>query len=125
MKKDKLFAPFLTLLVAAITLGATLAWGYKLSRIVWILLVVIIVFYIVGLFIQTKVNKFIELNEEAAREEAEKEGAVIEKDAPDGDAFDDNEDSEDGFALPPLTGAMPENMSEELDSYNEFRTREE
>lgn len=105
MKKGKLFAPFLTLLAAAVTLLVTLLSGYKLNRIAWILLIVIIVFYIIGSLIASRVTKFVVENEAKAQEEAEKEGAVIEKEAPSAEG-----DSLDGVrgSLPPLTGVMPD-----------------
>lgn len=105
MKKGKLFAPFLTLLAAAVTLLVTLLSGYKLNRIAWILLIVIIVFYIIGSLIASRVTKFVVENEAKAQEEAEKEGAVIEKEAPSAEG-----DSPDGVrgSLPPLTGVMPD-----------------
>ena len=125
MNKRKLFAPFLTLLVAAITLGITLYWGYSLFKIVKILLFVIVVFYIIGCIVQNKVIKFIEENEEKEREEAEREGAVIEKENQDNIEDDDSEK----FTLPPLTGQIPDtpgmaNNTEE-DSFGDFRTRSE
>lgn len=125
MKKDKLFAPFLTLLVTAITLLLCLYWGYKLSKIVWILLIVVIVFYIIGSYIQTKVNKFIAANEEAEREREEQEGAVIEKEANPDDPDAEAEDDEESFTLPKLTGAIPDVPGEANAPREEFRTREE
>lgn len=92
MKKGKLFAPFLTLLAAAITLAIMLVLNYKLKRIAITLLIVVIVFYIIGSLIQKRVLKFIEKNEELARElEAENEGEVIEKDSPEGGASEGDE----------------------------------
>lgn len=117
--KNKLFAPFLTLLVAAIVLFATLYWQYELIKIARILLIVIIATYIVGSVVQNKVNKFIEINEAEKKELEESEGAVIEKENPDAE---DIASDEEEFSLPPLTGAMPGNDNEE--SFNEFRTRE-
>lgn len=95
MKKGKLFAPFLTLLAAAITLGVMLVLKYRLKRIAITLLIVVIVFYIIGSLIQKRVLKFIEKNEELARElEAEAEGEVIEKESPDG-SNSEGEEKED------------------------------
>lgn len=123
MNKNKLFAPFLTLLISAIVLMAMLYWKYKLNKIAVVLLIVVLVSYIVGINVQNKVNKFIEANEEEAQKQLEEsEGAVIEKDAlKQGD--DSSFDGEESGSLPPLTGAMPNNESE--DEFGEFRTREE
>jgi len=91
MKKGKLFAPFLTLFVLALTLGFMLFWNYRLIDILWIMLVEFFFFYVLGSIIAKKVMKFVEKNEEEARELAEKEGSVIEKEAPDAN----NENSEE------------------------------
>lgn len=108
--KNKLFAPFLTLFAVALTLLVMLLVGeYKLKEILVTLLIVLIVFYIAGLAIQTRVNKFIEENEEKLREEAQEEGAVIEKDA----AQADETEEEEEYSLPPLTGAMPQRPGED------------
>ena len=114
MNKGKLFAPFVTLLAAAITLGVCLRAGYNMLDMLWILLGVVLVFYIISYFIQCRVAKFIEANEEKAREEAEKEGAVIEKDAPEAEEFgyEDNESMYDG-----------EDMDEDGAGESGFRTR--
>ena len=92
MKNDKLFAPFLTLLALAIALLCTIRWHYSLLETLCVLLIVLIVFYAIGSLIQRRVNKFIADNEEKAREAAEKEGSVIEKDGP--DDFDDFDEEE-------------------------------
>ena len=111
--KNKLFAPFLTLFAVALTLLVMLLVGeYKLKEILVTLLIVLIVFYIAGLAIQTRVNKFIEENEEKLREEAEEEGAVIEKDAAQADETEEAEEEEE-YSLPPLTGAMPQRPGED------------
>lgn len=106
MRKGKLFAPFITLLAAAITLGVMLYSEYELSRIAWALLIVIIIFYAVGSMIANRVTGFVEANEELLRENNEEEGEVIEKEAP---ALDDESDSDS------------EESDEEMD--NMFRER--
>lgn len=117
--KNKLLAPFITLLATAVSLGFMLWWGFSLSHIVKVLLVIVIVFYIIGAFVQGKINKFIAENEEKAREEAEKEGAVIEKELAEND---DSENGEEEYKLPPLTGAMPERANEANDMDSMFRS---
>lgn len=111
--KNKLFAPFLTLFAVALSLAVMLGSGeYKLKEILVVLLIVLIVFYIAGLAIQTRVNKFIEANEEQLRLEAEEEGAVIEKDSASTEQPQE-ESEEESYSLPPLTGAMPTRPDEE------------
>ncbi len=109
MIKKKMFAPFIMLLAGTITLALTLHWGYTLVDILWVLLIVMLVFYILGSIIQGRILKFEELNEEAERERLEQEGSVIEKDV------EDEKDTSDGeeYVLPPLTGAMPQQFHEE------------
>lgn len=119
MRKSKLIAPFVTLLSAFIALMFMIYWGYNLSNIARVLLVIIIIFYVLGAFIQKKIMKFIDDNEEKAKEEAEKEGAVIEKEIPD----TEESEGEEEYKLPPLTGAMP-NFEGETSPENMFRTPE-
>ena len=68
--------------------------------------------------VQNRIHKFVEANEELAREEAEKEGAVIEKEAP-----IDEEAEEETSTLPPLTGAMPNVPETANEEGTEFRSR--
>lgn len=110
MKKNKLFAPFLTLVAVAISFFLMLKWEYKRIDMLWTMLVILIVFYIIGSVIQKRINKFVEENEALLKEKEELEGAVIEKEAnaenSEEEASSDEVNSEGG--LPPLTGAMPE-----------------
>ena len=112
MNKGKLFAPFITLLAVAVCLIIMILNGsYRLKDMAVVLLIVLIVFYIISSIIQNTVLKFIAANEEKLREEAEKEGAVIEKEAPEGSG--DEEEKEEEYKLPPLTGAMPRRPGED------------
>lgn len=109
MRKNKLFAPFLTLVAVAISLFLMLKWGYKRIDMLWTLLVILIVFYVIGSLIQKRVNKFVEANEALLKEQEELEGAVIEKEATNEEDLDNSEAGEEASGgLPPLTGAMPE-----------------
>lgn len=111
--KNKLFAPFLTLFAVAVTLFVMLMGEYKLKDILLTLLIVLIIFYIAGISIQNRVNKFIEANEEKLREEAEEEGAVIEKES--AATQESEEEPKEEYTLPPLTGAMPKRPGEDDD----------
>lgn len=111
MNKAKLFAPFLTLLSVGLSLLVMLKGDYTLRDMAVRLLLVLILFYVIGLIIQNKVIKFMEANEQKLLEEAEKEGAVIEKDAP--EMADESEKEEEEYKLPPLTGAMPKRPGED------------
>lgn len=77
MKKSKLFAPFLMLLAGAVASIMMYHFDYGLKQMLTILLIVLLVFYVAGFFIQKKIVSFVE----QIKEEEEKEGEVIEKDA--------------------------------------------
>lgn len=69
----------LMLTAGAITSIITYIRDYELIHMLWILVVVLIVFYILGLCIKRMMEAFDEQNVKAQQEEAAKEGAVIEK----------------------------------------------
>ena len=97
--RNKLFPVFLMLVAGAITMAVMLLTGYRRVEALWILLIILIVFYLIGSLIQKRIWKFEDINEEKAKEEAEKEGAVIEKEIlSDGDS--------DDYIIPPLNGDM-------------------
>lgn len=77
MKKSKLFAPFLMLLAGAVASIMMYHFDYGMKQMLTILLIVLLAFYMAGFFIQKKVISFVE----EIKEEEEKEGEVIEKDA--------------------------------------------
>ena len=79
MKKLKLFAPFLMLLSGAIASIMMFYFQYPVEQMLPRLLIVLIVFYIAGCFIQKKIISFVE----QIKEEEEKEGEVIGKEIPD------------------------------------------
>ena len=79
MKKLKLFAPFLMLLSGAIASIMMFYFQFPVEQMLPRLLIVLIVFYIAGCFIQKKIISFVE----QIKEEEEKEGEVIEKEIPD------------------------------------------
>ena len=79
MKKLKLFAPFLMLFSGAIASIMMFYFQYPVEQMLPRLLIVLIVFYIAGCFIQKKIISFVE----QIKEEEEKEGEVIEKEIPD------------------------------------------
>lgn len=110
--KYKLFAPFVTLVAGAITLGVTIYKGYSFKDMLWTLLAVILIFYIISYLVQTRIHKFVEENERLRKEAEEQEGAVIEKDAPDA------EGDEDGAA-----DAENEAVSNNGEDTGMFRTR--
>jgi hypothetical protein len=123
MKKHKLIAPFLMLFAGAVAYLCMLLFGYEFRYSVLILFLVLVVFYLIGSLIQNKINMFVDENEEKLREEAEAEGAVIEKEAP-------PEEEEDRGGLPPLTGAgafppTEESRSEETEIPAEDTDNEE
>ncbi|MCR5503866.1 MAG: hypothetical protein K6F53_12750 [Lachnospiraceae bacterium] len=83
MNKRKLIAPILMLTAGAITYVILLCGGiYSFRDSLLILLLVLIVFYLIGRVIQTRIDRFVRENEERLKEEESREGAVIEKEAP-------------------------------------------
>ncbi len=76
MKKYKLFAPFLMLLAGAVASIMMYHFDYGMKQTLSILLIVLLIFYLAGIFIQKKIISFVE----QIREEEEREGEVIEKD---------------------------------------------
>ena len=116
MNKHRLFAPFLTLFAVAVAYFTMLFFGYELKEMLIILLVILIVFYIAGSLIQRRINKFVFENEEKLRLEEEENGAVIEKDAQDESGEGSSEEeTEEEYTLPPLTGAQPARPGESDD----------
>lgn len=81
MKKWKLFAPFLMLLAGAVTSIMMYCFRYTMKQTLIILGVVLLVFYLAGIFIQKKIISFVEQIKEAE----ENEGEVIEKEVPGAD----------------------------------------
>ena len=78
MKKNRLFAPFLMLLAGAVASIMMYYFRYSMKQMLPRLLIVLLVFYLAGYFIQKKVTSFVE----QMKAEEEKEGEVIEKEAP-------------------------------------------
>lgn len=74
MNKSKLFAPFLTLLAGAIASIMMFYFRYTTKQMLPRLVVVLVVFYLFGLFIQKKVVSFVEkIKEEEEKERLEQE----------------------------------------------------
>lgn len=94
--KRRMIPIFLMLVAGAITSIITYIKDYELTRMLWILVGVLIVFYVLGTVIQKTLNLFDEQIEEAekrAREAEEKEKEEKEnKEEPEGEA----EETEEG-----------------------------
>lgn len=76
MKKRKLLAPFLMLSAGAVAGIAMFNYKYELREMLGILILVLTVFYILGILIAKMLDRFERQNEKIA---SEKEGEVIEK----------------------------------------------
>lgn len=81
MKKSRLFAPFLMLLAGAIASIMMYCSEYTTGQMLPRLILVLVVFYLAGCFIQKKILKFVE----QIKEEEQRAGEVIAKEAQDGD----------------------------------------
>lgn len=79
MKKSKLLGPFLMLLAAAIASIIMVRGNYDTTEMLLILVCIMIVFYLAGNFIQKKILSFMEEIKKKEKEEAKREGEVIEK----------------------------------------------
>lgn len=110
MKKVKLLAPFVALLAGAVSLFIMLRFEYRRNDMLLYLLAIIMIFYILGVMVQGRINKFIEKNEELERQRAEEEGTVIEKENSETENDEDELDSD-------------EDNSEDEDDSDSFRTR--
>ena len=89
MKKSKLFAPFLMLFAGAIASIMMFYFRYPAQEMLPRLLVVLIVFYLVGCFVQNKIVSFVK----QIQEEEAKEGEVIAKEVSDGGEEEEGEES--------------------------------
>ncbi len=76
MKKRKLLAPFLMLFSGAVASIVMFRLGFDLEEMLGRLLLILVVFYIIGVLITKMLDKFERQNEEAVIRE---EGEVIEK----------------------------------------------
>ncbi len=86
MKKSKLFAPFLMLLAGVIASIMMYYFQYTLKQMLPRIIIVLVVFYLGGYFIQKKVTAFVE----QIKEEEAKKGEVIEKEAPEVETEEEN-----------------------------------
>lgn len=96
MNKRQLIAPILTLAAGAITYVILLCSGiYTFRDVLLILLLVLIVFYLIGRLIQARIDRFVEENEAKRKEEESREGAVIEKEAPESEGENEEDEGRD------------------------------
>lgn len=99
MKKSRLFAPFLMLLAGAIASIMMYCSEYTIGQMLPRLILVLVVFYLAGCFIQKKILKFVE----QIKEEERRAGEVIAKEAQDGDGMEtaaENEDAKEAEDVP-------------------------
>ena len=81
MKKSRLFAPFLMLLAGAIASIMMYCSDYTTGQMLPRLILVLLIFYLAGCFVQKKILKFVE----QIKEEEKRAGEVIAKEAQDGE----------------------------------------
>jgi flagellar basal body-associated protein FliL len=80
----KLLPAVITLLAGACTSIITYLLHYEVSKSLWILLIVLVLFYIMGSIAQKVIFGFEKQIELEEQERAEAEGKVVEKDIPEG-----------------------------------------
>lgn len=94
MIERKLLAPFIMLLAALVSVLTMVHYHYDRLTMVIVLLIIMIVFYAVGCFIQKKILQFMKKIEEQEQQMKEQEGAVIEKAAPEEDNEVESEEAD-------------------------------
>ena len=83
----KLLPVLIMLIAGAFTSITTWLLNYDSKKAMWILVGVLILFYIIGRFVQKIINKFeMQIAEEEAKRLEEEEGKVVEKDGAAADA---------------------------------------
>ena len=87
-KKRRFLAPIFMLSAGAISSIAMFAMGYELQRMLLILLVVLLLFYVLGAFLSYMIGRFEAQNEAERAAQLAEEGEVIEKEAEDEGAED-------------------------------------
>ena len=100
----KLLPAIITLLAGACTSVITFLLHYEVKKALWILLIVLILFYILGVVFQKVIFNFEKQIAKEEEEKAEEEGKVVEKDISGGEdaaaAAPENEGGEDGSGIP-------------------------
>lgn len=89
---------FIAFLAGFITCVITIVYRYPLNKMLWVLILVMTVFYILGLIIRGLLNRFVEKKDKEDEEETETdEESSEESDAKpeDGEQGETTEDSED------------------------------
>lgn len=82
MKKSNLFAPFLMLLAGTVASITMRYFHYTTGQMLPRLLFVLVVFYLAGVFIQKRIQKYVDEILAKEAEEKAQEGEVIEKEVP-------------------------------------------
>ncbi|MCR5399675.1 MAG: hypothetical protein K6E68_09120 [Lachnospiraceae bacterium] len=100
--KMKLLPALITLIAGAFTSVVTYILHYDTGKSLWILLIVLLVFYILGTVLQKVVYKFELQNEMEEAKRLEEEGKVVEKDAVagEGEQTGDATEEADGEVYP-------------------------
>ncbi len=117
--KMKLLPALITLFAGAITSVVTFVLHYDTGKSLWILLIVLVLFYILGTVLQKVVYRFELQNEIEEAKRLEEEGKVVEKDAVAGEAgesegTDEAEESEEyEGSYPEEEYAQDQELSEE------------
>lgn len=77
MKKTKLLPAFIMLMAGAITCIMTYMMDYSIKQMLLTLLIVLVVFYILGIFVKVILDRFTKIPPQSIAEE----GEVVEKEA--------------------------------------------
>ena len=122
----KLLPAVITLLAGACTSIITYLLHYEVKKALWILLVVLLIFYIMGIVVQKTIYKFEkQIEEEEAANEAEQEGKVVEKDIAESEEGDATIAGQEREQTQSENEPVGESVSEEDTEYTNTETEED
>ena len=122
----KLLPAVITLLAGACTSIITYLLHYEVKKALWILLVVLLIFYIMGIVVQKTIYKFEkQIEEEEAANEAEQEGKVVEKDIAESEEGDATIAGQEREQTQSESEPVGESVSEEDTEYTNTETEED
>lgn len=121
----KLLPAIITLLAGACTSIITYLVHYEVKKALWILLIVLILFYIIGIVVQKVIYKFEQQVEQEEIERAEREGKVVEKDIPNAGDGESSEQSGNPEAPEPENNGADNEMRNSAEESSEDSKQDE
>ncbi|MCR4755698.1 MAG: hypothetical protein K5868_09250 [Lachnospiraceae bacterium] len=122
----KLLPAMITLLAGACTSIITYLLHYEVKKALWILLIVLLIFYIIGIVVQKTIYKFEkQVEEEEAALEAEQEGKVVEKDIAESEDGDTSSGRQEREQTQSEDESTQDYIPEEDEGYTNTETEED